>query len=74
VVEPHPSRSNSGPVHHPECKTVTLRQMAEAFGQPMPPGLVGYQDRLGLMDCHEDCRRRAASIERGRELAERFGW
>lgn len=69
-----PAQSGSIPNHHPECKTVTLRQMSEAWAEPLPPNLVARQDEFGLMDCHDDCPSRAASIERGRELAERFGW
>lgn len=56
----------------PECEFLTLAELAnrEGWEDEPPENCADIQFAI----CHQDCPRRAAAIERGKELAEKHGW
>lgn len=66
---------NPGQGHHPDCAVITYRELSRQWEAPLPPHLdTEWADQAGVYRCHVDCPSLAASIKRGRELAELHGW
>lgn len=66
--------------HDERCETRTWSAMvaaADARGEEVPEAVRRLAEESptgGMVHCVAGCAVRAASVERGRELARRFGW